>query len=60
MTKWLVCGLPAVSIHAARIRIIQMEAWMDPPLRHWRIQTLKSGRVSDGGEILAFDYAEAV
>lgn len=37
-----------------------VEAWMDPPLRHWQAQTLKSGKVSDGGEILAFDYAEAV
>lgn len=32
---------------------------MDPPLRHWRAQTVKSGSLSDGGEILAFDYAEA-
>lgn len=36
------------------------EAWMDPPLRHWQAQTVESGRVSDGGEILAFDYAAAV
>lgn len=33
---------------------------MDPPLRHWWIQTVNSRRVSDGGEILVFDYAEAI
>lgn len=31
---------------------------MDPPLRHWWMHKVKSGRASDGGEILAFDYAE--
>lgn len=33
---------------------------MDPPLRHQWAEALKSGRRSDGGEILPFDYVEAV
>lgn len=29
-----------------------VEAWMDPPLRHWWVQTVKSVKVNDGRETL--------
>lgn len=36
------------------------EAQTDPPLSLWRARSVKSVRFTDGGEILAFDYAQAV
>lgn len=54
MMKWVPIIL------SVTLKFNWVETSMDPPLRLWWVPTVNSGRVSDGGEILPFDYAEAI